>query len=264
MEKLGISFKNLDTIALMSKKADKTETINYKDLLKEIMKVTVVIEEFSVPKKSTIAILDRKNFTLVALTMGILEAGFPFCYVNEKELRTDLIDYNSRYVFSEKQLSDLKLCKIVKICGKEIYLYQLDIVRDLKVIADDESIRLCYAIKTSGSCGKKKTVHVTYNSIIPNITSMQRIFQLQQNDIILSMSQITFDPFIVDLFLALHANCTLMFIDDSLRFQPIHFSKNNTLESTGVTYMQITPTLFQQFGIENIQQKILNANSSLK
>lgn len=264
MEKLGIKFKNLDATCLINVKGDlSTETMTYKDLLKESMKVTLAIEEFAVPKESTISILDRKSFSLMALSLGIMEADFSFCYIKEEDLRIDLIDYNSRFLFSETP-TDLKLLKKMKICGKEMLFYQLDIVRNLTNFndTDDPMLNICYAIKTSGTSGTKKTVHVTYSSILPNITSLQRIFQLDHSDVILSMSPISFDPFIADLFLALHSGCALMFIDDSLRFNPIIFS--TTFDATGVTYMQMTPTLFQQFGIENIQQRILSANSSLK
>lgn len=264
MEKLGINFKNLDATALINVKRDQsTEIMSYKDLLKESMKVSLVIEEFEVPKESTIGILDRKSFSLMAITLGILEADFSFCYVNEEDLRIDLIDYNARFVFSESKQTDLKLLKHLRIFGKEIYFYQFDIVRNLTKFneTDNSMLNICYAIKTSGTSGKKKTVHVTYSAILPNITSLQRTFQLNKSDVILSVSPISFDPFIVDLFLALHTGCAIMFIHDSLRFNTNFFSN---FESTGVTYMQITPTLFQQFGIENIQKRILNANSSLK
>lgn len=265
MEKLGTNFKNLEnTTAIINVKRDQsTETMNYKDLLKESMKVSLVIKEFEVPKESTIGILDRKSFSLVALTLGILEADFSFCYVKEDDLRIDMIDFNSRFLFSEKQ-TDLTLLKTIRICGKNIYLYQFDIVRNLTSFNDTDNTthKICYAIKTSGTSGRKKTVHVTYGAICPNIKSLQRIFQLDTSDVILSMSPISFDPFIADLFLALHTGCALMFIDNSLRFNASFFT--NFERSTGVTYMQTTPTLFLQFGIENIQTRILNANSSLK
>lgn len=262
MDILKISFNNLDTTALIKKNADQTtETIKYKDLLKEIIKVTVVIEEFSVSKKVIIGIAGKKkNFLLISLTLGILEAGHAFCYMNDEDLRTDANDFNVQYMFSEKFYSSLILLKTFKILGKDIYLYEIDIERSSNKI---DSLRLCYAIKTSGSCGKRKVVHVTYDSIIPNITHMQRIFQLDRNDVILSLSPITFDPFIVDLFLALHAGSSLMFVDDTLRFKPIFFTPTAANESIGVTYMQTTPTLFQQYGYENIQ-KILSENSTLK
>lgn len=266
MEQLEIRFQNLDKIALISIKQDKTkDELKYKELLKEIIKTTLTIEEFDVPINSCVGIMLKKSFSLVALTFGVLEANLPFCYIeNKDDLQTDMIDFNSRYIFTEcklDHLSNFKLLKSITICGKEnIYFYKLDIVRNLQLF-DDPTYKLCYAIKTSGTSGRKKIVHATYKSICPNITNLQRIFQLTSNDIILSMSPITFDPFIVDLFLAFRAGCSLLFVDNSLRFDPFLFTKD---ESTGVTFLQMTPTLFQQFGIENIQKRILSDHSSLK
>jgi acyl-CoA synthetase len=268
MEKLGINFKNLDNIALVNIKNDRTkESVKYKELLKEIIKTSLVIEEFEVPKESTIGILANKSFQLVALTLGILESDFPFCYISKDDARVDLIDFNSRYFFSEIQMNQslFKLLKTITIFGKEIFFYKLDIVRNLRTFEDggDKMFKLCYVIKTSGTSGRRKVVHVTFNSITPNITSLQRIFQLNCNDVILSVSPITFDPFMIDLFLSLSAGSSLLFIADSLRFDGSLFLRDSS-ESTGVTFLQTTPTLFQQYGIENIQTKILSDSSSLK
>lgn len=268
MEKLGIHFKNLGKVALINVKSDHTrESIKYKELLKEIIKTTLVIEEFEISKESTIGILAKKSFQLIALTLGILESEFPFCYISKDDARVDLIDFNSRYFFSEIQMEEtfFKLLKRITIFGKEIYFYKLDIVRDLRTFENggDEMFKLCYVIKTSGTSGRRKVVHVTYNSINPNIASLQRIFQLNCTDVILSVSPISFDPIMVDLFLSLRAGSSLMFIADSLRFDSSLFLSESSA-STGVTFLQTTPTLFQQYGIENIKTRILSETSSLK
>lgn len=265
MEKLEINFKNLDNVALIKVKSDYSrESVKYKELLEEIIKTTLVIEAFDVPKSTVGILAKKKGFSLIALTLGILESEFPFCYINKDNARVDLIDFNSRYFFSEIQMEETyyKLLKTITIFGKLIFFYKLDIVRDLRIFEDggDEMFKLCYVIKTSGTSGRRKVVHVTFNSINPNITSLQRIFQLNTSDVILSVSPISFDPFIVDLFLSLRANSSLMFIADSLRFESSLFLQ----ESTGVTFLQTTPTLFLQYGIENIKTKILGDVSSLK
>lgn len=267
MEELEIKLNNLNQIALINIKSDKTkEVLKYKELLKEIIKTTLTIEEFDVPINSCVGIMLKKSFALVALTFGVLEANLPFCYIDNKDdLQADMIDFNSRYIFTENKIDqpNFKLLKTLTICGKEnIYFYKLDIVRNLQHF-DDPTYKLCYAIKTSGTSGRKKIVHVTFKSICPNISSLQQTFQLTPNDIILSISPVTFDPFIIDLFLAFRAGCSLLFVDNSLRFDPFLFTKNDD-ESTGVTFLQMTPTLFQQYGIENIQKRILCEHSSLK
>lgn len=264
MEKFGINFTNLDNIALVNIKNNYSkESVKYKELLKEIIKTTLVIEEFDVPRESTIGILAKKNFQLVALTIGIIESDLPFCYINE-DPRINLIDFNSRFLFSELQMDQnhFKLLKTITIFGKEIFFYKLDIVRNLRTFEDggDKMFKLCYVIKTSGTSGRRKIVHVTFNSIASNITSLQRIFQLDSSDVILSVSPISFDPFIVDLFLSLRAGSSLMFVDDSLRFDSNLFVR----DATGVTFLQTTPSLFQQYGIENIYTKILSDDSTLK
>lgn len=263
MEKLGLNFTKLENVAFINASSiNSSIKVTYKELLKEVIKTTLIVEEFQPLKKSTIGILaSAKDSALIPLTLGILEASHPFCYLpSNDDLRTDLIDFNSRHFFSTRKISQshFKLLKTFKVLGDEIFFYKLDIVRNLRTFedADDEMFQLCYVIKTSGTSGRRKMVHVTFNSIKPNITSLQNIFQLNQNDTILSVSPVTFDPFIIDLFLALYAGASIMFVSDSLRFDASLFHATG-----GPTFLQTTPTLFQQYGSENIKRVLGDASS---
>lgn len=270
MEKLGINLNNSsDSVALISVNDDYSQkSVDYKKLRLEVTKIktTMTIEELrdDIPKESTLCLFVKKSFTLVALTLGIIESGFPFCYINEDEVQTDLADYNSQCFFSEKQMcsSRYKLLKTQEIFDTKIYFYKLDAIKSLRIFedGDDSMFKICYIIKTSGTSGQKKIVHVTYNSIKPNITSLSKILNITQHDVILSVTPISFDPFLIDLFLSLRIGASLVFVSDGVRFDPNLFSK----KSIGATFLQTTPSLFQRYGINNIRNLVLSENSSLK
>lgn len=83
-------------------------------------------------------------------------------------------------------------------------------------------------------------------------------------DVIYSSAPCTFDVFVLDLFLSLHSGSALMIVDESLRYSDESINFMFATESTGVTFLQITPSLFQQYGLKSIKETILHPDSSLK
>lgn len=262
MDKLGINLVNhLENVALIYWKIEQNcEILKYKDVLKQVIKISLFIEENNVPKESTIGICCGKSFSLVLLTLGVLESDYSFCYITKDDIENNLDDFNVKYLFSETKLfnENIKFKKTLILNEKELYFYNSTSIKDLKLYNDagDKMNRICYSITTSGTTGKKKIVRVSYHSIYSNMKSLQNIFQLNGTDVIFSASPTSFDVFILDMLMAFYTGASLLIIPENLRFNTFVFSK--------VTFFQTTPTLFQQYGLENITTKILHSTSSLK
>lgn len=264
MDKLGINLLNHPentALFLCEQSNQKLCIVKYKDLQKQVLKISLFIENEDVPSRSTIGICSDKSYSLIALTLGILEANFSFCYLVKHEIENNnLDDYNVRYFFSDSQINqpDVELTKTVTICERIVYFYKSKSSKEVKQFknAGNDLNNICYTILTSGTTGSKKLVRVTYSSIIPNLVGMQTIFKLTPTDVILSSAPISFDVFILDILLAFRSSATLMMISDDLRFDAFVFEH--------VTFLQMTPTNFLQYGIENIKTKIMHANSKLK
>lgn len=268
MDKLGINLLNHHEHTALIVRRDKIQKISYRDLLKQVLKASLFIESEQIDNKYTIiGIHKEKSLELVTLSLGIIEADYPFSYItNDDIFNNEFYELGIEYFFSSVQinLGTIELRKTLLICGTTLYFYKTKNPKEPKKFncADNEMNKICYRIATSGTTGKKKHIHVTYNSIYPNIKSLSQIFKLDHRDVILSASPITFDVFIIDLFLALYSGSCLLITDDKHRFDTSLYSKNNCEES--VTFLQMTPTIFQQYGLENIQSKILHTESSLK
>lgn len=267
MEKLGINLlDHIESTALIFVKFENNEkshtTISRKDLLKQVLKLTLFIEGEGLPIKSTIGICSKKSYAQIALSLAIIDQSCAFSYIVKDDILMErLDDFDVKYFFSDSQLaenSSVKLVKKLTVCDEPYYFYKTASTKKGRVYNDagDEKNQICYSITTSGTTGRRKVVRVTYNSIIPNIESLQKVFQLNSSDIVLSSAPITFDVFIMDLFLSLYSGAALKIIPNELRFDPA--------EATSVSFIQITPTIFTQYGLENIQKKIMHAHSRLK
>ena len=113
--------------------------------------------------------------------------------------------------------------------------------RKIKVDILDSSPRMfpedtVYVIKTSGSTGAAKTVHVTNASVVPNILDMASEWSVTSDDVILLSSPPTFDPHIIDVFLAAHTNATLL-------LRPRGQLTTGSVSLDTVTILHCTPSL---------------------
>lgn len=84
-------------------------------------------------------------------------------------------------------------------------------------------------------------------------------FNVTPDDTIFMASPFTFDPSIVDLFLAFSSGAKLVMVEPSLKSRPIQLAQ--ILHQEKVSIMQATPSLFLRFGPETSQEYLLRPAS---
>lgn len=260
---------HLDATAIIHYKRDKTiDKIKYGNLLKQTLKIGLLLESENLSKTESVAIgiFCIKHPSTIAMMLAIMEADFAFCFITQDSIPHQLNKLGIKYFLSDETLpsNEVTLRNSLDCFGQKIYLYKLSCSKEIRLFKDNEDPmnRVCYSVTTTGTTGQKKIVHVTYNCIMSNIISFQRIFKLNK-DVIYSSAPCTFDVFVLDVFLTVHSGSTLLLMDRS------HYSEESldfmfSCKETGVTFLQITPSLFQRYGFENIKSKIMDRNSSLK
>lgn len=272
MDKLHINLKkHLDATAIIHYKRDKSsDEIKYKDLLKEILKVCSFLENEKPTKTEsrTIGIHCICKKLAITLLCAAIESEFAFCFISSKQIPQDLNKLGIKYFLSDDVLPPNDLItwrNSVEVFGQKLNLYKSSSQEVIKQFNDNDNplYSICYTILTSGTTGQSKVVRVTYNSILSNIIALQRIFKLN-NEVIYSSAPCMFDVFVLDVFLALHSGSALMIMDESLRYSEESLNFMFSSKTTGVTFLQMTPSLFERNGIENIRNMIMNPNSTLK
>ncbi|KAI8510527.1 Cyclic nucleotide-gated olfactory channel [Branchiostoma belcheri] len=122
---------------------------------------------------------------------------------------------------------------------------------------------LAYTLQTSGTTGQPKTVGVPHSCIVPNILHLRSLFEVTAYDVIFSASPLTFDPCIVELFLALSSGASLLMVPDRVKKAP-KFLADVLVRRQQVTVLQATPSLVRRFGPELLQTRLLRADSPLR
>ncbi|XP_010857961.1 PREDICTED: acyl-CoA synthetase family member 4 isoform X3 [Bison bison bison] len=122
---------------------------------------------------------------------------------------------------------------------------------------------LAYVLHTSGTTGLPKIVRVPHACIVPNIQHFRVLFEITHEDVLFLASPLTFDPSVVEIFVALSSGASLLIVPTSVKMVPsklaaVLFSHHR------VTILQATPTLLRRFGSQLIKSTVLSASTSLR
>lgn len=266
MDKLDIDltkFPKNDAIVYFNEKETKT-SVKYKELTEQIEKINSTLSDPGTflrdQKPSLIGIHSKKSPVSVAISFAIINSGFGFCFLIKDNITCkDLDELQIKYFLSSSSFG-FKRKTSLEIFGEIFQLYETSDANKTPVDNNGDTMNnICYSVTTSGSTGKRKIVRVPFKCIKPNIFSLQKIYNLR-NDVILTTSPVTFDVFILEMFLTMYSGSTLLIINDKLRYSEWAVS----LISNYVTFMQTTPSLFKNYGIDTIRNKILSESSSIR
>ncbi|NXN78119.1 ACSF4 enzyme, partial [Bombycilla garrulus] len=122
---------------------------------------------------------------------------------------------------------------------------------------------IAYVLHTSGTTGTPKIVRVPHKCIVPNIQHLKSIFEITQEDVLFLASPLTFDPSVVELFMALTSGASILVVPNTVKMMPVELSAA-LFHHHHVTVLQATPTLLRSFGAQIIKSRVLSANTSLR
>ncbi|KAM7168240.1 beta-alanine-activating enzyme isoform 2-T3 [Macrochelys suwanniensis] len=122
---------------------------------------------------------------------------------------------------------------------------------------------LAYILHTSGTTGIPKIVRVPHKCIVPNILHLQSLFKITPDDMLFMASSLTFDPSVVELFIALTSGASLLIVPNPIKMMPLKLSAA-LFHRHRVTVLQATPTFLRRFGAQLIKSTVLSASTSLR
>ncbi|XP_075422266.1 beta-alanine-activating enzyme isoform X2 [Ascaphus truei] len=122
---------------------------------------------------------------------------------------------------------------------------------------------LAYVLHTSGTTGVPKIVSVPHQCIVPNIHHLRSIFSITPDDLVFLASPLTFDPSVIELFLALSSGASLLVVPNTIKMMP-HRLCDLLFHQHRVTVLQVTPTFLRRFGSCSIRSSVLSRETSLR
>uniref|UniRef100_S4RLD8 Aminoadipate-semialdehyde dehydrogenase n=1 Tax=Petromyzon marinus TaxID=7757 RepID=S4RLD8_PETMA len=122
---------------------------------------------------------------------------------------------------------------------------------------------IAYVLHTSGTTGPPKIVHVPHACIVPNITHLRSLFAMSPEDVVVLVSALTFDPSVVELFVALASGAMLLLVPPYVRRSPRDLQRV-LFQRSRATVLQATPTLLRRFGAAMLRDVVLACGSPLR
>ncbi|KAG8190035.1 hypothetical protein JTE90_000130 [Oedothorax gibbosus] len=234
-----------------------------------------------IPLHSAIGCLVKPSVALPALILGISKISSPFMFldisdpvsslkslqkyasvgfllVNEallKDFKEKLcVCWSEKRTISSSNFSSLVLLKSVDCTDCPASKLYPDFSRYVH--------RLSYIIQTSGTTGTPKIVQVPHQCIVPNIIDLGNRFNINSDDVLLMCSPLSFDPSIVEIFLAIVSGCTLVIVPNQMKCLTKRLC--DVIVDSKVTVIQATPSLFKSLSENFIKNTLLSKESKLR
>ncbi|PSN35737.1 Acyl-CoA synthetase family member 4 [Blattella germanica] len=260
------AINNPSRTAICFKTELKTTSVSYTEVLTECQKVSQILHNLDV-KCGYVGIHLEESQCLPSILLGILQAELAFVSLDVEDINWDsqIVNYlNIEWVFStsKTQNQNWYLCTEINVHNQLITLWKIKSVKKSLKDSNKCELSMAYAIQTSGTTGEPKIVQVPHQCIVPNIQHLQILLSIAADDVIFLAAPLTFDPSIIEIFLALSSGAILLIVPRHVKHSPSILLK--VLDNEGVTILEATPSFMMRWSKEEIRNSLLCANSSLR
>lgn len=222
-------------------------TITYHELNQRANRLGRYLQSLDVGPGDLIGVFLNRSIDMLVALLGIQKAGAAYLPLDpmfpRDRLEFMLADSAAPVLITETALMDTLPAnqgRLVSIDADWPEISQHD-AHDLPVIRDPE--RLAYIIYTSGSTGRPKGVQVYQRGFVNFLTSIQDEPGLSADDILLSVTTLSFDISGLELFLPLISGAQVVIPDSAAVADGPRLLA--ALADSGATVMQATPATWR-------------------
>ncbi|MBC6492040.1 non-ribosomal peptide synthetase [Flavihumibacter stibioxidans] len=235
------SERSPDAIAVM----DTTHSLTYRQLNARANLLAKHLLSMGVGSEGRIGLLMDKSADLLAALLGILKAGAAYVPIHtafpEERIRYILKDANVQVLLTTIEPHTLPAYPIPVMHIRELHGSEYNDPGN----APNHSLpgNLAYIMYTSGSTGQPKGVMIEHASVVNFLWSMRLKPGMHKEDILLSVTPISFDIAALELFLPIVTGATVVIANKEESSNPILLSQ--LIRQHRITIMQATPATWQ-------------------
>ena len=237
---------------------DKTE-LTYRELNEKANSLARALRKKGVRPDSIVGIMVERSVEMMIGIMGILKAGGAYLPI-DPEYPADRIEY-----MLEDSKADILLTQehllgkaafsgtVVNLNDSELYEGAEDNLEKVNSPSD-----LAYVIYTSGSTGKPKGAMIAHYSLVNRLNWMQNKYPIEEEDVILQKTPITFDVSLWELFWWSMRGSKLCILAPGAHRKPEAIAE--AIESNKITVMHFVPSMLNIFleylKLENVLDRV--------
>jgi amino acid adenylation domain-containing protein len=228
------------------------QSFTYADLLKKSEGFAGYLQQKGIKRGNKVGILLNRSSEMLITLLAVLKLGatyIPLDPINPKErLQGILEDVAANYLISHAPLTQ----QLPDFSGEVIYYETKKSYTFPPVLANGsnpQSTDLAYIIYTSGSTGKPKGIAIPHYAVIDHHLAIIDQFKVNQQDKILALASISFDPSVQDFFMPLFVGAQITIANQETVKDG--FLLKELMASQQPTLMQATPSTWQMLLLAN-------------
>ncbi|NIB61070.1 amino acid adenylation domain-containing protein, partial [Francisella noatunensis subsp. orientalis] len=237
---------NLSSIAVI----DYEGKYSYKTISDYANSISLYLHDHGLCKVGRlIGVLSEKSHRQVVVTLGIMQSGSGYLPLHVDWPRGRCDEVLSEGNVDTVLLSSSEFNGCIK--GSDIEdKYNWLIIEDIINYKSDTKLEslskldlddIAYVIFTSGSTGKPKGVTISHKGAVNTILAVNERFNINKQDKVLALSELSFDLSVYDIFGLLAAGGTIVFPDQKRTKEPSHWY--DLIEQYTVTIWDTVPQL---------------------
>ncbi|MCP4151280.1 MAG: amino acid adenylation domain-containing protein, partial [bacterium] len=240
--------------------------VTYRELNESAKRTAALLREKNIRPGQIVAIMARRSIELIAGIMGILKAGGAYLPLNpslpSKRIRYMLEDSNAKILlrkfeelnelneFEElREIEEVDLTGLIRGRGNNKSESEEDSEEKetgTRPRTNHRTSNPAYIIYTSGTTGRPKGVMVQHRALVNFLYGMNRTFDsdITGRDKCLSLTAITFDVSVAEIFLPMTFGAALDMMEDEQIFDVDKLAEK--LVERAITFAYIPPALLKR------------------
>jgi amino acid adenylation domain-containing protein len=217
------------------------ECLTYVELDARANRLASHLRSEGVGTGSIVGILLAPSVNLVVSLLAVLKTGAAY-------LPLDPAFPHSRLAFmlQDSQATILLSSNTTAFAAFQGRVIDVDRVSGSQATFESQAVdsdSLCYLLYTSGSTGTPKGVQIAHRSVVNFLTSMRTLPGMVESDTMLSVTTISFDISVLEIFLPLTTGARLVLVSKEVAGDGLRLAE--AISASGATIMQATPTTWQ-------------------
>lgn len=233
--------KSPDSVAIIHKE----RSLKYFELNHRANQLARYLQSLGVEAGIRVGILMEKTLEITEALLAVLKSGGTYVPISTsfpaERVKFILEDANVQVLLTNVDTQSLfeTTVNIINM-GDAEYLTIIDYSDIQSNITPD---KLAYIIYTSGSTGQPKGVMVQHSALMNFLWSMQTRPGINSDDVLISVTSISFDIAALELFLPLSVGATIVIAGKEIMSNPILIG--DVIRDHNVNMMQATPAVWQ-------------------